>query len=254
MIRLEISADPQLASFRNALALQLADLKNTLRSVEDGSFETRADAPRPGALIHISITQGPKANALARVKATRGAFLGMIRSFIDYLNWMIALRRIAKTELPVPNGKHTRESILEFVESELRRHYHEVARDTRQSNPKKLGEFPHLSPPVIETAKSFFALRRCLEHHGGVPEDDLPVQLLRQAVLVGGREISQLPVFVDNERVGIKIGRFQHVFPAKRPIALSEEELERIYFTLDLYLGPQVALALEAEAGSDSAS
>jgi hypothetical protein len=245
-VRLEarVRPDSYLRALKSTIALELATLRNNLRALDAGSLSEHAAAPRPGSVIHFSITVSPERAAAATSAACRAAFLGLVRSFIEYLDRLVALRRLHGNDIPVPKDVTTPEELSRFVQSTYDSKYSEVSRDTKLSNPKKVAEFASLDARTAGIANQLFAVRRCIEHHGSVPVETLGIELVKHTILVGDKEVTHFPFDAGGKQLSIRFDRVTRSYPAGRPIELTEEDVELVYFTIDYLLGPKLLQAV----------
>lgn len=242
-----VTLDPgmYLSSLSQSVDAHLGALRASLRSLEDGSFKTKAATPRPGAFLRFSfdLTAPP---AIAASQLCNRCFVSIVGELVTFLDRMIAFKRLASQQLTTPNDVATADDVLQFVQRRLDDEYTAVARDTNLTNPKKVAFFPGIADIARDASLSYFAVRRCLEHHGGRPAEELTLRYGRLKLLSGDMEFTQagqsgLP------GVGISLGmdHSTRVIPPGAAVALTEEELEHIVFTIKCLIGPEVRRVLQ---------
>ncbi len=233
-----------LSVLSQAVAGHLAALRVALRSLEDGSSMSKAATPRPGAFLQFSfeLPAGPDA---AAAQLCNRCFVSVVGELVTYLDRMIAFKRFTSKQVPLPSGITTPDAVLQLVQRLLDEEYAAVARDTSLSNPKKLGFFPGIDPIARDSSLSYFSVRRCLEHHGGRPAEDLIIWYGRLKLIAGDMEITQAGQAAP-PGVGISLGmdHTSRVLAAGAMVGLKEDELEHIVFTVQNLIGPEVRRVL----------
>lgn len=224
-----------------------------MRQIESGSYEADASSQRKGALVGFDVAGATHGDQGTRAAACHGAFLGMVRALNELVDRLLALRHLTESELRVPPGVSSEEALVRFVEEALEDTYQRVATDSRLKAPQKVRDLCATNPPAAEAACSLYALRRCLEHQGGTPRREIAIQLLQHRIFVGKNEVFALPVEAKGEKVGVEVAPEPRVFPKGEPIRLSEDDIERLYLTLDAWIGPELARAAGVAASSQGA-
>ena len=69
------------------LDTHIASLRTTLRSIEDGTYGNKANTPRPAAVVKFEVIPKPED---AAIEASQNAFVHVVRSFVDFMDAMIA--------------------------------------------------------------------------------------------------------------------------------------------------------------------
>jgi hypothetical protein len=243
--QVNINPDLFVAEFQNAIEGHVADLRNTLRALEDGSFAQRASTPRADVVIHLELGLSGSGAEQTAGRACNGCFLDLTRALINYLDRMIAVQKCIAEPPPVPSGTSGREGVIRVVSEYLEGVHRTVARDTGLTNPRKIDRFPGLVDGARQAALSYFGLRRCLEHHGGVPDRELRIQYHKLSIVAGGHEITKLPyVAAENTAISLRTEAETKVFPAGTDVALTEADIEKIVFTLQSIIAPEVRRCL----------
>ena len=105
--RVNINPDVYFGRFQEALSGHMADLRNTLRTLEDGSFAKRANSPRPNAVIGIQLAPtGGHDTDRAKTAACTRCFLSLVRASTIYMDRMIAVQRCAREKTVGHRGLH----------------------------------------------------------------------------------------------------------------------------------------------------
>lgn len=241
-----VTVDPglYLSSLSQSVDAHLGALRATLRSLEDGSFKAKAATPRPGAFLRFSFELAATP-ALAASQLCNRCFVSVVGELVTYLDRMIAFKRLVSQQLTIPNGIATPDDVLQLVQRLFEDEYAAVARDTSLTNPKKLAFFPGIAAIARDSSLSYFAVRRCLEHHGGRPAEDLSLWYGRLKLLFGDVEITQAGQ-AGPPGVGISLGmdHTSRMIPAGAAVALTEDELEHIVFTVKSLIGPEIRRVL----------
>jgi hypothetical protein len=238
-----ISVTADLTGWCNQLALELdsamADLAQTMTAIQDGTYWNSANTQRFGLVTLQFGDQGITERAIERACET--CFRAVISSFISFLDKLIASQLVIEEGIVLDRSLAI-EEIQEYVNRRFAKKIAVVARDTRLTNPKKLARFVGLSESSRETAIGYFDLRRCLEHHQGIPIEDIRVITWRLKFLTtDGEEIKALHAPLPKGQ-GLAVGsvRESKIFPAGSKIVLTPEEVHGIVFTLRMVLAPEI--------------
>jgi hypothetical protein len=233
-----------LAGLQGDIGVHQARLRALLRSLEDGSFDDKARQPRPGAVLQFQfgpMLLPPEASA---VSACNDCFLGFTRSLVEFIDRLLAMRKIAATTLTIPAHVKSHADLDAYVGGLLEVAYQDVARNTGLSNPAKVGQFARLDAFEREATLSYFSVRRSLEHHAGIPQDDITVTYYRPYLQAGTAEITRLgEPLPPNTGIALTAEVPRHRFAKGVKIALSEGEIEHIGFTIQHVIGPSFTSA-----------
>jgi hypothetical protein len=166
-------------------------------------------------------------------------------SFISFLDRLIAFQDLANEKVVVDHDITKLDDLYGYLNSKVNRRIGIVASDTSLSNPKKLARFPGLSDVSKRAVLSYFALRRCIEHHQSVPEDDIHVSVWAHKVFIDDVEVLQLPArCTEGQRVEYRIIGEERIFPKPSPSRRTpcpvgnRRWLERRHFRLSKRSGP----------------
>jgi len=213
----------------------VADLRNVLRAIDDGTFADRARMPAPNAVMQFQVMDAATSAADAARRATIACFKSMISEFISFLDRMIATRRlIDRSAVIVERPLNGEEEIKLYLQQVMQQTYLKVARDRALTNPAKLKELK-VSSKLSSIANSFFVLRRCVEHHGGVPDTDIRLEYKRVRLSIQGAEIPSLPQVVGaGETIEVTVVDERKTLPAGQTASLSENDIVHIALTIQL--------------------
>lgn len=243
-----ISPDGYLGQLQQSLARHMADLRNTLRSLEEGSFTERANTPRQNAVIRLQLTPFPGRDiGEASVAACNGCFLDLTRAMIEYLDRMIAVKRCIRQRIRIPRALHSTAELNAFIDGLLNQHYERVSRNRSLTNPRKIAEFPTLADLPRRAALSYFSIRRTLEHYAGEAREDLHLISINLTVLADDRAIVVLPqVLAEGTQLSLQINDVAKMFIRGSRITLTEEDVEGVFLTIQHIIMPEVRHALAA--------
>ncbi len=213
----------------------LANLKTVLRAIDDGSFRQLAQTPSPNAMMKLHVMDAATSPEGAAQRATVTCFKGMLSEFISFLDRMIATREFIKDGTIIVDRSLTgEEQINAYVQQKLEEKYLKVARDRSLTNPLKLTTLG-VSSELSSVANSFFALRRCVEHHGGVLDTDIRLSFKRFSLLIRGDEVTSLPQHMDaGDALGMGIVDEQKTLAAGQKVTLTEDVIDHIATTIHL--------------------
>ncbi len=252
-IAVTVDSGLYLSVLSQAVDGHLGALRVALRSLEDGSFKSKAKVPRAGAFLQFSLECSATPDAAARQLCNR-CFVSVVGELVTYLDRMIAIKRFTSKAVALPSGITTPDGVLQLVQRLLDDEYATVARDTTLSNPKKLALFPGIAPIARDSSLAYFAVRRCLEHHGGRSGEELTLWYGRLKLLAGDVEITQAGQAAPTG-VGISLGmdHASRVIASGADVVLTEDELEHIVFTVQSLIGPEIRRVLVEPASPPAA-
>jgi hypothetical protein len=168
---------PWLCELEAQLDGALADLAHTMQGVQSGTYARDANGQTFG-LVQANFV--PDATHLATRALERAAvtcFRSAIASFISFLDRLIAFQDLANEKIVVDHEITELDDFYAYLNAKVNRGIGTVASDTSLSNPKKLARFPGLSEVSKRAVLSYFALRRCIEHHQSVPQEEIHVSV-----------------------------------------------------------------------------
>jgi len=168
-----------LGAFQRDVSESQIRLRSVLRALEDGSFHRGAQTGRPGAILQFQFASSDIPAASAASAACNDCFLSFTRALVELIDRLLAIRRLVATPLVVPAHVKSHTELDAHVGNLIEEEYQKVARDQSLSNPAKVAQFERLDTFEKEATLSYFTLRRCLEHHGGVPKEDLTITYYR---------------------------------------------------------------------------
>ena len=167
---------------------------------------------------------------------------------ISFIDRMIAASEASfnTIEIPVDRPLKSEAEILDYVSQKLSELLEEaiskVIVDVSLTNPKKLAKFASLSSFSKQACLSYFALRRCVEHHNSVPLNNIRLLFRRLIVYVAGKELVQLPHIVEaGGQVSVQLKDHYKDFEKGKPVELSEDELEQIVLSIKAVIAPEIA-------------
>jgi hypothetical protein len=240
-LEFKINPDVYLAQMHQQTAASLAEVRNTLRALDDGSFAQRAATPRPEGIVSFRLDNTQAIDQDAVHRACASCFLGLVRALITFIDRMVAVKRRVGQSVQIPSTVSNLADLQTFLAHQLEETYTNVARDTKLSNPAKLGSLGIASDFVSNAALSYFSLRRCLEHHNGIPDRDIKLLYSKLTFFGGREEITKLPfVAKEGANVTMKLDDSERVFHAGDKVQLAEHDIEQIFFTIQSVIGPQI--------------
>lgn len=248
-----INADWYIGGLQSTLAAEIAALRNSLRAIEDGSFLERAMIPRPDAVLKFQVDVTASRAEPARAAACNRCFLGLVRALIAFIDRMLALQEFTRHPAALAGHIATIEDLRRFIAERIDETYRRFAADTRLRNPSKLDMFQGLGDFAKKASLSYFALRRSLEHHGGVPREDVTVHFLKHTLLAGDQEIARLPFQAEaGTQIRVRADEVSRAFLPGEKAALSEADVEAIFFTIQTLVAPSIVRTLVPPRSSPS--
>ncbi len=241
----DISAAPDLTPWLPQLYAELdgclADLAQTMSAIQEGTYAERATGQRFG-LVEVNFPPDSSYfSSKALQRASETCFRAAIASFISFLNKLIATVLLRKEGIRIERDLSAYEEIQEYFNAYLARKISQVASDRALTNPKKLNYFPSLSDFSKRAALSYFALRRSLEHHQGMPQEDIEIHVYRQKLFIDDVETTELPaVCHGGQMVQLRLVTDRKILPMGTRVILSPEDAHAIVFTIRVALAPEV--------------
>jgi hypothetical protein len=232
---------PWLCELNAQLDGALADLAHTMQSVQSGTYARDANGQSFG-LVQANFV--PDATHLATRALERAAvtcFRSAIASFIGFLDRLIAFQDLANEKLVVDHDITNLDDLYAYLNSKVNRRIGIVASDTSLSNPKKLARFPGLSEVSNRAVLSYFALRRCIEHHQSIPQDDIQVSVWLYKLFVDDAEILQLPAHcAEGQTVQYRVFGEARIFPKGSKVTLDPQDAHSIIVALRGSIAPEI--------------
>lgn len=232
---------PWLCELNTQLDGALADLAHMMQSVQSGTYARDANGQSFG-LVQANFV--PNATHLATRALERAAvtcFRSAIASFISFLDRLIAFQDLANEKLVVDRDITNLDDLYAYLNSKVNRRIGIVVSDTTLSNPKKLARFPGLSEVSKRAVLSYFALRRCIEHHQFVPQDDIQVSVWSYKLFVDDVEILQLPAHcTEGQTVEYRVFGEARMFPKGSKVTLDPQDVHSIIVALRGSIAPEI--------------
>ena len=228
----------------------MAILRIAVRGIESEDFD-QLIAPFPGTVFVARplLLVEPNQNIVSL--ATKNAFLAIIRAFVDYLDTLIAIKKLGAMPQQIPveiiDSRKLEEYLLDVVE----RRSQKVGADGYISNHEKARYFGELDQYLQDALEGYFELRAAFEHHKGIAKSEISLLTLVPVVsfdgnlvpdvesitLTGGRELN-LQVLREHTTRVIKSGEL---------IQLTHKELENIVWTLGNEVAPMVIALMSGQ-------
>jgi hypothetical protein len=243
--RQNISAAPELTPWLLQLYAELdgclADLAQTMSAIQDGTYAERATGQRFG-LVEVDFPPDSSyLSSKALQRASETCFRAAIASFINFLDKLIATALLRKEGIRIERDLSAYEEIQRYLNAYLTRKISQVASDRALTNPKKLDYFPSLSEFSRRAALSYFTLRRSLEHHQGMPQEDIEIHVYRQKLFIDDVEATELPaVCHGGQVVQLRLVTDRKMLPMGTRVILSPEDAHAIVFTIRVAMAPEV--------------
>jgi hypothetical protein len=220
----------------------ISDMRQALRAIDDGSFATQASTPSPGAVIHFQHSDADPIEGAAQ-RATSKCFRMTMANFVELMDRIIAATRVLDRGLKPPaSGLPDVHAALEFINEALENEYRTVSMDTAFRSTEKVAYLVKrsaLSSESAKTIRSYLAVRRVLEHHGGVPSKAILMFFRDPKVFFAKdgneREIVGMPAQGEaGESVIMRVVEERRIYEAGGRITFSEADIVRITTGLTL--------------------
>lgn len=232
---------PWLCELNGQLDGALADLAHTMQSVQSGTYARDANGQNFGLVQANFVPDATHLATRALERAAVACFRSAIASFISFLDRLIAFEDLAKEKIVVDHDITSLDDLYAYLNSIVNRRIGIVASDLRLSNPKKLARFPGLSDISKRAALGYFALRRCIEHHQSVPQEDIHVSVWAHKLFIDDAEVLELPArCTEGQRVEYRIIGEERVFLKGSKVTLSPQDVHSIIVALRGSIVPEI--------------
>ncbi len=232
-LQIEIKTGNYRDELVTADAKHVADLNMALRSLEDGSFIVSASKKNPENFFQIEYA-GVNATDNAEQRHINKCFRAVISEFITFMDKMIAIKIISEQGIPIKEPMTGEDVILKYVTGYVNDKIQEVARNSSLSNPKKLEHFTGLTPDIKSALIGYFALRRALEHHRGIPDQDIEFITLPLKIFADAVEITKVPFRVEaGQAIIARTIKENKILKKDVEICLTEKDLRNAIFTME---------------------
>ena len=162
-------------------------------------------------------------------------------SFIGFLDRLIAFQDLANEKIVVDHDIAKLDDLYAYLNSKVARRIGIVASDTSLTNPRKLARFPGLSDVSKRAVLSYFALRRCIEHHQSVPQEDIHVSVWSFKLFIDDVEILELPAHcTEGQTVSYRVFGEERSFPKGSKVTLDPNDVHSIVVALRGSISPEI--------------
>jgi hypothetical protein len=219
----------------------LADLAHTMRSVQSGTYVKNANHQTFGL---VEADFGPDPTHLAERAIERAAetcFRSVIASFISFLDRLIAFQDLGTEKVVVDHEITKLDELYVYLNSKVQRRIEIVASDRALTNPKKLARFDGVCEVSKRAVLGYFALRRCIEHHQSVAQEDIHVSVWGHKLFIDNVEILELPARCrEGQRVEYRIVGEERVFYKGSRVKLDPKDVHSIVVALRGSIAPEI--------------
>ena len=212
------------------IAGHLADLNHGMRAVEAGELSGAIDS-RVNQFVKIQYNVDVLKGADQR--HTYKCCRAVISDVVGFIDAMIAIRRATESGVPITRALRDDVEIRAYVDRFLDATIQKVSADQSLTAPRKIDSV-RISSKSSESAKAYFKLRNALEHHNGIPKEDINLTLTQlQMITTSGEVITGPMILKEGEGVAVRIHSEERVFTKGQRIVLSEDDIRRLAFTLE---------------------
>lgn len=212
-------------------------LGNTIRSLDDGSIHERSRQQPPNCPVFYNVVSDVTDSDIATV-VIRNAYLEIIRAFVDFVDGLLGMRKMASMPFTLDRDIRTAEEWEAFLKEEIRKRTLKVGRDGHTSNHQKaasLGGLPSVF--LAEAVDGYFDIRSDLEHHKGVARKDLVFRTQSVGLFVDGTELVNLGQAIEQGQVvSQRVVYREYRFAKGDEIVLSEYQIHQLAATILEYI------------------
>jgi hypothetical protein len=230
-----------LGQFQRDCDAAIADLMQVCAAAADADRYRQATENVRFGIGRIILEHPEQLGEIAPERAARSCFLNVIGKYVTFLDRLIASQRVAQKGMVLDRNINSPEELQAFVNEVLEREFEGVARDRNLTNPRKVDCFAKASDYARETSKTYFQLRRALEHHGDTPEAEIVLPIKRVGLFIDGKEVTALPCDLKTGQV-LSAGILDEgrTLPARKAIVLSPRNANDLVFTMRMVLAPEI--------------
>jgi hypothetical protein len=232
---------PWLWELNGQLDGALADLAHTMHSVQNGTYANHANGQSFGLVQANFIPDATPLAARALERAATNCFRSVIASFISFLDRLIAFQDLAAENVVADHDITTLDDLYSYLNSKINRRIGIVASDTNLSNPKKLARFAGISEVAKHAVLGYLALRRCIEHHQSIPQEDIHISIWAHTVFIDDAEVLLLPArCTEGQRVEYRIIGEERIFRKGSKVTLDVQDVHSIVTALRGSIAPEI--------------
>jgi hypothetical protein len=229
-----------LGEFQREADAALADLMQIREAAQQKAYASEGTNHKMG-VVTVVLPNMDAAEATAPARAARTCFLTCIGKFASFLDRLLASQQLMKEGVKITRNLEGEEQIKAYLDQYMKEKIGQVARDQKLSNPKKIAAFTGLPPFLLGAALEYFRLRRALEHHQDIPDQDLNVPITRIGLFADDQEIEQVPhILHGGQRLDARIMTELRIFKAGEKIVLTPEDVYGIIVMLRLNIVPEI--------------
>ncbi|MBI2589241.1 hypothetical protein HYW35_03530 [Candidatus Saccharibacteria bacterium] len=219
---------------------QLLSLRSVLRSIESGGYAERGVLSE-NSPTNIAITRQIN-SSIAAQNEIRNAYCSIIRSFNDFIDELLAIRKLCSMPQKVDRDIHTKVELDEYISQQISMKAQKIGKDGHLSKPQKIAILGKLKKFLADAVDGYFDLRSTIEHHKGVAQKDIKMNLYHMEYLVGGKPmLLNKPTILKNTTIAVKTAEQSSLIKKGMKIEMTESEIEDIVQTIKLFVAPQIA-------------
>ena len=240
-----------LTPLREAIEGPLAQMRITLRAIENESYEEQRNSPTPGGSVPLVLTTAPDLSAIQQ-RALREAFLAIIRAFVDFIDTLAGLKEVVSGNFQVTRDLTSADEFLAFFQEIRDEHTRKIAQDRRLSAYEKVRIIAALPDEQDRMVTGYFKTRRALEHHKAIPTEDIYLGAYAVRIEVDGTDIVESLPYHAEAGQQLRVGLFEQgrTIAAGQEIALSELEVSYIANSILLWIAPTLIKGLNSDTAT----
>lgn len=212
---------------------RLASLRNTLRSIEDGSYHEGRNTSAPGSVVSYSVASFTGDTTTLIQGEIKDTYIAITRTMYTFFEEVMAVKEFIAAGPTVIDREKTLDEAIEQSLKSVAEIATRIRHDQSISAPRKAVSLGPYSDFIEKTITGYIDLRNCLEHHDSVARREILLNTLRIEPWIDHRPITALPATVNKgEAVGVSYYEHARIIAPGERVLLSEAEVNEISGTI----------------------
>ncbi|CAN5873573.1 hypothetical protein BH24CHL4_BH24CHL4_10970 [soil metagenome] len=242
-IERNISIDPRfaVAQMRHEITRHIAAMRNSLRALEDGTYQQRQAAGSNANLILFSVDKQIDIQAEGQ-RIMSSTMQATFRSFSEFIDRVLATRELTLGPVQLSRTLKSKEELDNWISSWIMSRAVEVGRDRTRPTPRKLREIGNHPQWLLDVTNGYFALRNTIEHHHSVSQSEFSVitYRVRATTESGMRDVQLFDHFEAGEIIETFWEKREQRIPKGVQITIAEQGVELTANSLVFVIGPAI--------------
>lgn len=243
--KIQINIQTFLDQFLKDTQSHLSILRNIIHSINDSSYKEKGADSKHGNFLRVRIPIISDDMAAIQEKACNNCFANIIRSFLDYLDKLIAILELPAT-LQIKKNLSGEKEILDYINHQIEDGILNVAINKKLKNPHKISKLL-TDEQLKKVILAYFQIRNDIEHHKSIAEKNVTLEYCIITTFIkrnNGKEedVKTVSIYLlnDGEKIMYRLEYPKRLIQARDKIFITEEEIEQVYITLTKIIIPKI--------------